>query len=409
MIFKRFASRKRKASIFALGDCLFPKNPSKLVLVVKKGTEFSGNLRVANDIFVKEKKHKIYIYKDGKFIPEIKKNLENQGVTVLEGWSIVSIFHLLTSGIFVFSHAPRDAHITKRCRKRVIINLWHGAAFKNIESLMPNIAEEKQNQIQANANLYDHIIASSISDKKICAKAFMVDESKVHVTGLPRYDILKDTYTLDSFLKMQKEKLRAIKKNKKLILYAPTFRENNSSAIDQISNSDWDKLSHLLEQNQAIMAIRPHAYDEAFPSYIKNNKNFCFLSQQEYTEPNLVLQFTDILVVDFSSIWIDFLLLNRPIVGFAKDFDHYVQTERGFVYNFKETFPDTFYVSVNPLINHLEVLFSEGISSKEYKEATSLFHHYSLEAKFKSILHDSLKIHYIRDICYNITKIKGYI
>ncbi|HIP28289.1 MAG TPA: hypothetical protein EYG82_03845 [Sulfurovum sp.] len=411
MIFKKIASRKRKASIFSLLDCLFPKNSSKLVLVIKNGTEFSGNLRVANDIFLKEKQHKIYVYKDGKLIPEIKKILENQGATVLEGWSIVSIFHLLTSGMFIFSHAPRDAHITKRCKKRIIINLWHGAAFKNIENLMPNIAKEKQQQLQANANLYDHLIASSNVDKQTNIKAFMVDASRVHVTGLPRYDILKDTYPLDSFLQMQKEKLLLLKADKKLILYAPTFREHNVSAIDQVSNNDWDMLSDLLEQKQAIMAIRPHAYDKALPTYIIDNKNFCILSHQEYTEPNLILQFTDILVVDFSSIWIDYLLLNRPIVGFSKDFDYYVNTERGFVYNFKETFPDTFCTSMKFLVVHLEGLFSEGIPHKEYKKATSLFHHYSLETNFKSTLEDSLKIHYLKDICYNNTKIKlkGYI
>jgi len=415
MLFKKFASRKRKAIIFSLMDCLFPKNPSKLVLVVKKGTEFSGNLRVANDIFVQENKHKIYVYKDGKLIPEIKKNLETQGVTVLEGWGIVSIFHLLTSGIFVFSHAPRDAHITKRCKKRIVINLWHGVAFKKIENLMTNLSEEKQKQIEANANLYDYLIASSVADKEISVKAFMVDESKVHVTGLPRYDILKETYPLDSFLKMQKEKLLSLKGDKKFILFAPTFRENNDAALDQISNNEWDRLSHFLEQQQAIMAMRTHAYDDTYPAYIKNNKNFCFLPHKEYTETNLILQFTDILVVDFSSIWIDFLLLDRPIIGFAKDLEHYVKTERGFVYNFKQTFPDTFYVSINPLIKHLEVLFAEGIPSKKYKETTSLLHSYSLETKFKSTLQDVLKMHYIRDICYNKTKtktktkIQGYI
>jgi len=411
MIFKKLASRKRKASIFSLLDCLFPKNATKLVLVIKKGTEFSGNLRVANDILSKDKNHKIYVYKDGKCIPEIKRNLEIQGVTVLEGWSIISIFHLLTSGTFIFSHAPRDAHITKRCKKRVIINLWHGVAFKNIENLMPNIADEKQKQLLANANLYDHIISSSNADKQTNMKAFMVDESKVHVTGLPRYDILKSTYPLDSFLKVQKEKLLCLKKNKKLILYAPTFRENNISAIDQVSDKDWDMLSNLLEQQQAIMAIRPHAYDKALPTHITDNKNFCLLSHKEYTEPNLILQFADILVVDFSSIWIDYLLLNRPIVGFAKDFEHYVKTERGFVYNFEETFPDTFCTSMKFLIRHLEDLLTEGITRKEYKKTTSLLHHYSLETNFKAILENSLKIHYLKDICYNITKtkLKGYL
>ena len=382
MILKKLTSRKGKAIIFSIWDCLFPKSHSKLVLVIKNRTEFSGNLRVVCDMLLQEKKHKIYVYKDGKLVPEIKKILETQGITVLEGWSILALYHLLTSGIFIFSHAPRDAHITKKCRKRVVINLWHGVAFKTIENLMPNIPPEKKQHLQANADLYDLIIASSEADKQVNIKAFMVDQSKVKITGLPRYDILKDTYPLDSFLQLQKEKLLALKKSKRLILYAPTFRENNISAIDQMSNNDWDVLNNLLEQHHSIMAIRPHAYDKALPLYIKDNTNFVLLSHQAYTETNLILQFTDILMVDFSSIWIDYLLLNRPIVGFAKDFEHYLNEERGFVYNFEKTFPDHFYTSAETLAEHLKTLLGTNSLTKEYPNATALFHTYPLNTSF---------------------------
>jgi CDP-glycerol glycerophosphotransferase (TagB/SpsB family) len=220
--------------------------------------------------------------------------------------------------------------------------------------------------------------------------AFMVDETKVHVTGLPRYDLLKKDYPLDNFLQMQKEKLLTLKKDKRLILYAPTFREKNISALEQISNIDWDKLSTVLKEHNTVMGIRPHAYDKALPSYIADNENFFLLPHKVFTETNLILQLTDLLLVDFSSIWIDYLLLNRPIIGFAKDFSHYIDAERGFVYDFKKTFPDDFCISIDTLVQHIETLLIQKIQKIEYKTATSLFHTYPLETNFMLNLKNTL-------------------
>lgn len=392
MRFKELLSRRNKALYFSFWDCLFPKNNTKVVIVAKNRTEFSGNLRVVTDVLLSENKHKIYVYKDGMIIPEIKTILESKGVTVLEGWSTKSLYHLLTSGIFIFSHAPRDAHITKRCKNRIIINLWHGVAFKTIENLMPDISETKQKQIETNAKLYDIIIASSEADKQTNMSAFMIGEEKVKITGLPRYDLLKESYPLDDFLTKQKKKLIAYKQNKTLILYAPTFREHNISAIEQITNEEWDMLTATLTNNNAIMGIRPHSYDTAIPTYIDNNEHFFWLPHSTFTETNLILQQTDILLVDFSSIWIDYLLLHRPIVGFAKDFQHYLDNERGFVYDYQKTFPGDFTSSINTLTIKLEELLTYATNETSYETTKTLFHQYPLNTDFSKLLSKVLPV-----------------
>lgn len=352
------------------------------MIVVKNRTEFSGNLRVVTDLLWNENNHMIYVYKDGLMISENKMILEAKGIKVLEGWSIVSIYHLLTAGIFIFSHAPRDGHITKRCKNRKIINLWHGVAFKCIENLMPRLPSAKQKQIETNAGLYDVLIASSETDKRTNMAAFMLEEEKVKITGLPRYDLLKEEYPLDSFLSMQKNKILAFKKDKTFILYAPTFRENGLSPLEQLSNKDWDMISYILEKNNAIMAIRPHAYDVSIPSYIQINSNFCWLPHASFTETNLILRYADILLVDFSSIWIDFLLLEKTIIGFAKDFESYTGYERGFAYDFKTTFPDTFFYTTQTLCDHLDLILKNKMFSKQYLKALKQFHKYKLKENF---------------------------
>jgi len=390
MILKYLISRRTKAILFGFWDCFFPKNSSKIILVIKDRTEFSGNLRVVSDILLEEKIHQVFVYKDGKMVPEIKQTLEQKGASVLEGWGLNSLYHLLTSGIFIFSHAPRDAHITKRCKNRTIINLWHGVAFKTIENLMPNIPAQKQKQLKTNAELYDLVIASSKLDQETNAKAFIVDMEKIKITGLPRYELLKNEYPLDSFLTLQKEKLLNDKKDKKLILYAPTFREKNISAIDQINSNEWQKISDILKRFNAILAIRPHSYDTAIPSCLVHDSNFCWLPHTEFTETNLILQHVDLLIVDFSSIWIDFLLLDRPIIGFAKDFEHYMHNERGFIYDFDRTFPSKFSQTVDDLCSELKYYLENNILQEQYIKPKTMFHHYDLSASYTQNLEKTM-------------------
>ena len=389
---KKLRSREKKSQLVVKYDSFFPKFSKKVILVVKKNTEYSGNLRICADLFLREGGYKICVYKDDSMPISIKDALKKQNISILEPNRWLTFYHILTAGVFVLSHVPRDAHLSLKNKNRKILGLWHGVAFKNIESQMISVPESKMELIKNNAKLYDLMVASSEADKNYIAKSFLVDESIIDVTGLPRYDLLKSSYSVDKFLQRQKDKLNNIILNKKFILYAPTFREKNDSAFDQICNEEWVRLNELLEKSDIILGLRPHSYDNKKPPIITEKMtHIVWLSQEEFTESNLILQFVDFLVVDFSSIWIDYLLLNRPILGFAKDFEHYCDNERGFAHNFEETFPDLFAHNFDDFIVNLMKLIESNISEKNYKFAKEKFHKHSLDTSFSDTLASSLK------------------
>lgn len=391
-LMRKLGSREKKAQFFAKYDSYFPKFRRKVILVVKKNTEFSGNLRVCANVLLAKKSHKVYVYKDGPMPASLETAIKTQGMRVLKHNSWHSFYHLFTSGLMFFSHVPRDAHISVKNKRRVIVGLWHGVAFKNIESQMVSVAPEKLALIEKNAVLYDLMTASSQKDKQYLAKSFMVNESIIEITGLPRYDLLKSTYRLDAFLNVQKQQLEQIKAGKKLILYAPTFREHCESHLEQISHSEWHTLNNFMIANNSVLGVRPHPYDlKHSPDLFESLSNIVWLGQDEFTESNLVLQYVDALIVDFSSIWIDYLLLDRPIVGFAKDFEHYRDDERGFAYDFSSTFPDVFVNNITDLIRQLDLLLSNGIQTKKYSAAKQLFHAYDISADFSGNLEQSIK------------------
>ena len=392
MLPKKIRSREKKAQLVAKYDRIFPKFSKKIILVVKKNTEYSGNLRVCADLILKEKKHKLYVYKDDSMPISIKEALKKQNINVLEPNRWLTFYHILTAGAFVFSHVPRDAHLSIKNKNRQVLGLWHGVAFKNIESQMLSVPESKMKLIKNNARLYDLMIASSEADKEYMAKSFLVDKDIIDVIGLPRYELLKPCYPFDELLSLQKRELERIKSNQKFLLYAPTFRENGNSAFDQVSNEEWKTLNSFLEKHNCILGLRPHSYDNKNPPPItKDMKNIVWISQEEFTESNLILQFVDVLIVDFSSIWIDYLLLNRPILGFAKDFNHYCNKERGFAYDFEDTFPDTFTHNVDELTINLNQLLTKDNQVKEYGYAKDKFHQYSLQTNYFDTLATSLK------------------
>jgi len=393
MLSKLFYFRRTKAVLFGVIDCLFPKRKNKILFVIKNRTCFSGNLRVVLDTYIeRSKSDNLYVYKDGPFKEEIKKELKERGVTVLNGFNLYSIWHILTSGVMIFSHNPRDAHITKKCNERLIINLWHGVAIKQIELLMPSIDTKKLKLLHNNSRLYDMVIASSNEDKKTNAKAFGIALDKVKVTGLPRYEILKNRYKLSPYLNKEALLIEKVKNGRKLILFAPTFREKNISSIEQITRDEWRVLEEFAKEKNILFGVRPHPYDiKSLPSCIKNSSYFHLFDNLTFTEPNILLRYTDLLIVDFSSIWVDYLLLHRPILGFAKDFDHYLKTERGFTYDFHTIFPSVFLNNIEELIKHLKDTLLYSDNHIEYKDALSFFHKYSLEDDYPTYVYTAIE------------------
>ena len=392
LIPKKIRGREKKSQLVAKYDQFFPKFSKKVILVVKKNTEYSGNLRVFADLLLKDSEHHLYVYKDGAMPESIEKALNLQGITVLKPNRWSTFYHILTAGVFVLSHVPRDAHLSLKNKNRKVLGLWHGVAFKNIESQMISVSDSKMELIKSNAKLYDLMVASSEADRKYIAKSFLVDESIIDIIGLPRYELLKSNYPVDKFLQIQKNKLKNIKRSKKFILYAPTFREKTESAFDQVCDKEWIQLQNYLEKRNVILGLRPHSYDNKTPPCITEEmENIVWLSQEEFTESNLVLQFVDALIVDFSSIWIDFLLLDRPILGFAKDFEHYCNNERGFAYDFEETFPDKFAYNFNEFFTNLVRVIEDDSQKKEYMFAKEKFHKHSLLTDFSAALASSLR------------------
>lgn len=316
----------------------------KVAFVIKRTVPFSGNIRIVAEALLKQGSHQLVIYKNGALDADCLK-WRALGVRVYECMSVQALRDVHSASVVVLGHSGRDALLRRRKPGRRVINLWHGVAIKRIEHLMPIRKRwsykslKRRYLMYVNSRVYDAMIASSATDRLTNALAFGLELDKVHVTGLPRFDYLAPDYVWPPPLQEDATRLDALLAGRRMVLYAPTFRESSASALKRLGSESLKEIKDFLRQRGMVLGIRPHPYDQAALGQLCDGQCILDMSPSAYVEPAVVLRAASGLVVDYSSIWVDYLLLNRPILGLMLDFDDYAKNERGFIFDWPFIFP----------------------------------------------------------------------
>lgn len=175
---------------------------------------------------------------------------------------------------------------------------------------------------------YTAAIVSSSAIRENYAEAFGISLDKVHATGIPRTDVFFDTQYIENARTEVRQELD-IPADKKLLLFAPTFRGNGQmSAYYDPTWIDWEQLAQKVGPHY-IIGYKAHPFVKDKPEIVTNDPRFRDLGSIRDT--NRLLMATDLLVTDYSSIIFDFALLGRPTVFFCPDLEEYVAA-RDFYY-----------------------------------------------------------------------------
>ncbi len=277
-------------------------------------------------------------------------------------------------------HNGRDGFLRRRKKGRKIINLWHGVAIKRIEHLMRwRLGDFKRRYLmRRNSHLYHAMIASSPLDRLTNAVSFGVDLDKVYAIGLPRFDYLRSDFSFSWRLKKDIERLSLALSGRRLILFAPTFRERRGQAISFLNSETLEKLKIFLQKNNFVFGIRPHPYDQDGLDEICDDNWIVNISPDKFIEPAIALRAADILIADYSSIWIDFLLLDRPMIGVMPDYKNYADRERGFIFDIFDVFPGPIifdwslvFIYLEKIVNSYALFAAEYFG--KYQRAKNLF------------------------------------
>lgn len=240
------------------------------------------------------------------------------------------------------------------------VQLWHGTGiFKKFGYDLLN--DEDKKVMEMFSPKLDLVSVSGENVVDIYSDNFHVDKSKVKPFGVPRNDFYDDEHLSDDYI----SKLRqSFERNypqlfgKKLVLYAPTFRENpkNNAVFDYF---DIEKFIEELG-DEYVLAVRLHPNyvkycDEDHPIDLDDLTNrYDIINFTGYKDEQKLLLLADILIADYSSIMVDYTILQKPIILFDYDLEDYINKERGFYFDYREMVPGKIVYDIDELIESIK-------------------------------------------------------
>lgn len=285
--------------------------------------------------------------------------LQAEGFNAHYAWSFKGLYFCLRARYYFIDHgygyggvfSPINIWLSGNAK---IIQLWHGLGIKKIgthdtksvsklENLMHETFERPPNY---NINTF---ITSPKSFSGILSTAFNIPAKKTIISGLPRNDV----FIAPQYNKREKspiaKKILQLRAFGKLIFYLPTYRDHGGNpfdgqAIDQL------QFEQFLEKNNCFLIAKLHPADSTGLS-LKSSKRIKILPQD--FDVYEVLPAIGILITDYSGVFLDFLIADRPIIFFAYDLQKFLDENRNLYFDYETFVPGPIVQTFNELLSSI--------------------------------------------------------
>jgi teichoic acid glycerol-phosphate primase len=295
-------------------------------------------------------------------------NFESMNITEI----LKSIYHLATSKVVFVDNYFGCLSVMDFKKNVTCVQLWHSAgAIKKFGLLDPSInnrTEKSKDRFKEVYKRFHLVVVGSEKMAKIFKASFdIIDDERILRTGIPRTDFFFDKVSMQETITKLKEQYPVIN-NKKVILYAPTFRDGqlNSTDISLNINKMYEEL-----KDEYVLFLRLHP---ALKKNVTLNRfNDFIYDVSKYEEINHLLLVADLLISDYSSIPFEFSLLEKPMIFHAYDLEPY-SFSRGFWEDYKNNVPGPVTKSTEEII---EVIKANDFNYEKIKNYAMLWNQYS--------------------------------
>jgi CDP-glycerol glycerophosphotransferase len=231
------------------------------------------------------------------------------------------------------SNSAIERGLSFKKRKTYYLNTWHGTPIKKMGIDM-NIGDSEGFRSLGKSNV-DIMCAQGEYDVDVFSNAFEFPRERFLLSGLPRNDRLANVSDFDQ---TQKRKKLGIDANKKVILYAPTFRDYSKGENAENILIFPVNFRYWREQlgGNFVILFRAH-YEVAKVVNLEADGNFV-IDVSDYPVLNDLMIASDLLISDYSSIFFDYSILGRPMIAFTYDYEEYAQ-KRGVYFDIREELP----------------------------------------------------------------------
>ncbi len=236
---------------------------------------------------------------------EYHKNLFGQFLYFLN--CMKQLYYVYTSKLVIVSN---NNYVISNFKREgvIVLQLWHACGA--IKKFGNAIVREYL------VSGYDYVVSTSSYWKKAYSEAFGVDENHVINTGMPRNDELFDECKVKEYREELINKY-PILKDKKVILYAPTFRGNIYKGFRNIEFGALKVIENLDEDYVFIYKFHPllgNVEMEKHPRILNMNQE----------DTHRLFCVSDYLISDYSSIVFDYMILQKPILFYVPDYKEYM-------------------------------------------------------------------------------------
>ena len=348
--------------LWRIYDTLVPKRPDHWAFAthhLHTGRFIENQRALFEHVKADESIRKIIFYRGRKEDFQIEEALNYEvvehgslhGLVLLARCKVIFLTHSISMDFSLRWGGKAFSILKLAMKSRVLVNLWHGIPLKRLLHAANDETRKHTDRVKYRSQErrhYSGLIASSDIDSYAMAAMFYpLNYRQVWVTGLPRNDFLvNEEARLPRYIRDSIQTIRDVRQGRKLVLYAPTYRQTDVSRdarYYQFSDEEIERLKVVLRASGAILGYRPHYFKNSseyfnLDKFIDNELIFDF-SQSVIPEFSAAARECALLITDYSSIYIDTLYLGKPLICFAYDLDHYQNQQDGLLYDMSLAFP----------------------------------------------------------------------
>ncbi len=355
-LIEKLVKKEKQTVLFFLSEKFYYDNSKYLFEYMRKKKDLNSILFTANK--------NLYEELNKKFPGEIA-----------YAWSFKSLQLFLRTKNIVISYGTSAAvffpyYLHEKCKN--IIYLGHGTPVKQIGYQTPVWNKfGKSYQLQS----YSYLTACSDIECLMLSSGFRVNLNQMWLTGMPRYDYLLSTNNKEDKLIEKYPYL-----GKKVILYAPTWRDGKLTKFFPFEDYKPEILAQFLEENDAYLLIRGHKESVKRKSIEKDAALFSIgrvkkAEQDIFPDVTKLLPFVDILITDYSSILVDFLLLDKPMCFIPYDIAEYSKYQ-GLILDYERNTPGKKFASMKELTMGLKSYFDNPNLDRKWRQNVCKTYHY---------------------------------
>lgn len=343
---------------------LIPRNKKIYIFGAWLGEKYADNTRALFECAQKRKNIRaIWISKNKKVVEEVRElGYEAYYYASLRGIAVQlrAKYVFVTNGISDVNHAFMG--------RAVFINVWHGVPLKKIgydDSYAANwdsVPRKIRDKIVNVALGREYVVATSETIANIYESAFRRPKEQILCLGQPRNDV---------FFKLRDKQWF---QGKKIILYAPTHRKEGKETMALSELFQLDKWNAFCENYDYYFVVKKHFYHKGEQEHLEQYARILDVTGQNI-DTQLLLMETDILITDYSSIYIDYMLLNRPILFYAYDYEAYLKEDRQMYFEYESVAPGAISTTDSQLLEELEhYIVNRNYHMEKRKEILNMFY-----------------------------------